>query len=314
MCDHCNSREMVTLHQSSGHNCCFPADHGRRTMSTSTQTQSFRHDHDISRSHELVLSTFPPSYFNGCNTYNNDSNNHYFSQRPRSQNDNNISRIESLLTELLGHCIDNNNNFDCCICESSRERSCKRRCTICEQERQILVCELTDLLEEIRCSNSSRCGIRPLLSGSSARQRHCCNISVHEVRPETQTLFEILFRITKRRSAFHSPSYISNRFPSTQSKSRHVTTTNNESTLKHLIKRILDELESTTSVRFDCAACHERIDTSIQRVRRQLRETECMNDQARCNGCAGCCESGGWRKSVICAPMPCSVRRRDMHC
>lgn len=292
MCDCCASANQVVLYHQSprpGRECCtlMPLTQTWRscdggTTARAITTLSSCHHHT---STQEVVRTMSPA----CCELENGSgrcNNYGFCPSWSPSSSNQRTRIEALLGELLDRCIEDGTTCDC-VCERYREH-----CTTCEQDQQALVCELMDLLERVRGGgrSSSSCGWQ---GRSPPGGRGCC-IEVErergrEIKTETQSLFEVLIRTTRRKT-YRSRS--SSRYRNVVFRGRR-----GDGGLQRIVRQLLDELEGGAAC--DCLGCHEYFEVNLRKIKRALREPdggECGSGEARC----ACGLGGGGGGSCYC--------------
>lgn len=264
MCERCRSSgQMIRLPtmQLHGRDCCPPRTRMRRycdrQTTRATTTSSCTHSH----SQELVRTTSSACYeLDACAC-----NSPWLFSSPPQPN-----RIEVLLRELLDVYIEDDDACEC-TCERYHEH-----CT-CEQDQNSTVCELMDLLDRVRLSERQGFGWR--CRSPRDRGQGCC--SDRDVQTETQTLFEVLFRITKRRT-YRSSGPGASRGECAGGKGRDIG-------LSRVVKQLLDELESGGGC--TCHSCHTYLEDNSRQVRKALREIE-GDYGGRQEGC-GCGFSSG---------------------
>lgn len=303
--------------------CCTPRlGHNNATTTQTDTCRSHTHSREITRSNSA-----PAAVCHGCDDYfYSSSSNHH--QIFRS-----TSRIEVLLRELLDLCIEG----ECSVCTESctTTRTCSGwqhtdHCNVCESDRQVVVSELMELLE--RFGGSSRtCESRGVVRWSerdrSQESHGACSgySSGRGVRYEAQTLFEILLRITRRKT-HTSPVRCSDMCRRRcQSRERHncggQQWEENDSSLRRLVGQLLDELEGNAGC--ECQGCSEYLEINLRRMRRELRRNiECSGREVACSGsnvgcveidrCSGRCESTV-SKTIVYGAAPRRPRTGNVH-
>lgn len=278
---------------------------------TAIQTQTCHH-HTQKQSQSLSH-MFSPSYNNvnydentSCQPYNS-----ICSCSDQHQYDcNSEQTFEILLHDLLDYAIRNfDTSQDCNTCRISTLQPLQQPCNICATDQQQLVSLLLNLIERSNttttqthahchrnsnrtqpqyCSNSYSTPTTLMSANQYQRTRCTCRTqcgtctTVHE---QTKTLFDVLFRMTRRRSSNrcqHSNIQIFNRNrPCTHIRTSHVT---NDTDLCRLIRQILQEIESEGDTFCTCqmTGCQEYVGGNVRRLKKVVREIE-----RSCGDCDG---------------------------
>lgn len=307
--------------------CCAPQSNSNST--TTTQTDICHHHHTQSR--EITRTNSAPALM--CPDCNDDFCS--MSTTRHHQVFRGTTRIGVLLRELLDRCIEDENTLCSEGCIGSRSTSGwqrSERCSICESDRQVVVSELMELLERFSNSGRTGCGKSGIVRWSERERNRewrggCSGCSGgHEVRYEAQTLFEILLRITRRksRSSHNARCGGTSHRRRCYSDDRQIFGERREdfdSSLRRLVGQLLDELEGNAGC--ECQSCCEYLETNFRRMRRELRRSvECSGKEYVCSGslgacvdasgCSGCCGSIV-SKMVVYGPSPRRSRTGNVH-
>lgn len=179
------------------------------------------------------------------------------------------------------------------------------------------MCELMDLVERGRgCDRlgggggGAGSGRRCRASSSRARGIRVCCADDRDGKSETQTLFEVLFRITRLKT---SGGRARTRCGCGGGRPR-------DAGLSRLVRQLLDELERDGGGGCGCRSCHEYFEVNSVRVRKALGEIEgeCGGRQDGC-GCqvvglgGGCSGYDGVVTKVVCGRQPRRSRSGNVH-
>lgn len=179
------------------------------------------------------------------------------------------------------------------------------------------MCELMDLVERGRgCDRlggggGAGSGRRCRASSSRARGIRVCCADDRDGKSETQTLFEVLFRITRVKT---SGGRARARCGCGGGRPR-------DAGLSRLVRQLLDELERDGGGGCGCRSCHEYFEVNSVRVRKALGEIEGECGGGRQDGCGcqlvglggGCSGCDGVVTKVVCGRQPRRSRSGNVH-
>lgn len=286
-------RPCINTPQTSG--CCTPRSNSN---ATTTQTDTCHHHHTQSR--EITRTNSAPAIV----SHECGGNNCTWASTQHHQCFRGTTRIEVLLRELLDHCVEDNYSSCSEICTSSHSWSeCQRhdRCTICECDRQIVVSELMELLERFSIGSGSSCDVGMIRwDDRCGGSRNSCGGHSFGREIRYESLFELIFRLTKRKSHVSRHGRCSG--GDRRRHDDHACTRRWEQTdwsLKTLVGQLLDELEGSAGC--DCQSCCEYLEFNLRKVRRDLRRSsQCGGRRVMRASSQGCCDEGSGCSSQSC--------------